>query len=255
MIRNDILQKAKEYYTRQFQKNPNHELSKYITESREFNEKTIKRFGIGISPNSKGLVTYLLGKGYTTEEMLKYGLIQMRADLTPYDFLENRFIIEIKDSYGNLIGFAGRQIKGNKKYKYLNIKNTPLFHKKKVVFNLFGAKYNIDYENFPFIILVEGYCDVMTLYQNGIKNVVCTMGTACSEHQAKLIKLYTNNILICYDGDKAGQKATENAIETFKSLNMNVSTLCLPDNQDPDEFLKHNTAQDFLNLCCEKLRN
>lgn len=248
MINNDIIIQASEYYKSQFDENQDCETAKYITETRKFSKDTINKFGVGISTSSYGLVNYLKAKGYTKDEMRLNGLTN-EVDGNATDFLAERFIIEIRGIYGDLVAFGGRKQDGNKRYKYLNTKTTPLFAKKKTVFNLDKAKYYIDYLHNPYLILVEGYCDVMSLWQNGIRNVVCTMGTACSEEQAKLIKMFCNKVVICYDGDTAGQNATDRADLIFKNNNIKTYKLCLPNGKDPDDILgMENGKQIFLDM-------
>lgn len=248
MINNDIIIQASEYYKNQFDENQKCETAKYITETRKFSKDTINKFGVGISTGSYGLVNYLKAKGYTKDEMCLNGLTN-EVNGNAVDFLAERFIIEIRGVYGDLVAFGGRKQDGNKRYKYLNTKTTSLFAKKKTVFNLDKAKYYIDYLHNPYLILVEGYCDVMSLWQNGIKNVVCTMGTACSEEQAKLIKMFCNKVVMCYDGDTAGQNATDRADLIFKNNNIKTHKLCLPNCKDPDDILgMDNGKQIFLDL-------
>lgn len=254
MLNNDIIIKASEYYKNEFANNKENELSKYITQTRHFNKETISDFGIGISLNGNGIVEYLSELGYTIQEMRSNGIIRI-VEEEAIDFLNERFIIGIRNIYGDLIAFGGRRLGDDKRYKYLNTKTTPLFTKKKTVFNLDKAKYYIDYINNPYLILVEGYCDVMSLWQNGIRNIICTMGTACSDEQAKLIKMFCNKVIICYDGDKAGQIATEKAYNILKDNNIETYKLCLPNNQDPDEFLKQKNGKglflELVNKCFE----
>ena len=248
MIKNDILIQASKYYQSQFTNNSECEISKYIIETRKFNAETLKKFGVGISTDSQGLIDYLKALGYTIDDMFENGLA-FEIDENPVDIFVKRFIIEIRGIYGDLVAFGGRQLTGNKKYKYINTKTTSLFCKRKTVFNLDKAKYNIDYINNPYLILVEGYCDVMSLWQNGIKNVVCTMGTACSSEQAKLIKMFCNRVVICYDGDTAGQNATEKADTILKNNNIETYRLILPNELDPDDILaKENGKELFLEL-------
>lgn len=248
MINNNIIIQASKYYQKQFAENKDCEIAKYIINNRKFSNETLNIFGIGISTDSKGLIDYLLSLGYTYGEMLSNGLVN-KINGVYVDFFTERFIIEIRGIYGDLVAFGGRQLSGNKRYKYLNTKTTPLFTKKKTVFNLDKAKDYIDYINNPYLILVEGYCDVMSLWQNGIKNVVCTMGTACSDEQAKLIKMFCNKVVICYDGDTAGQNATDRADLIFKNNNIKTYKLCLPNCKDPDDILgMDNGKQIFLDM-------
>lgn len=253
MLKNDIVLQASKYYKNTLATNGDSDIGKYITKTRKFSIDTINKFGVGISTDRSGLIDYLLGLGYAKEEMLENGLI-IEVDGKAVDFLAERFIIEIRGVFGGLVAFGGRQISGNKKYKYLNTKTTPLFTKKKTVFNLDKAKYHIDYLNTPYLILVEGYCDVMSLWQNGIKNVVCTMGTACSDEQAKLIKMFCDRVVICYDGDNAGQKAIEKADIIFNDNKIHTHKLFLPNGLDPDDILNQENGKElFIGMVNEVL--
>lgn len=231
-MNNDIIIYASEYYQNLLWSNPENELAKYIN-SRNLSKKTMLEFGLGISPNGNGLAEYLTEKGYTTDDMIKFGLVN-KEEL--YDTQANRVTFEVTDYKGNPIAFGGRVIDTTKRAKYKNTCNTPLFLKKNTVFNLYKASKHIDYSN-PFLILVEGYIDCMTLWDNGIKNVVCTMGTSCTREQAIMIKMFTPKIVVIYDGDNAGKLATTRAKDIFKSIGVDTICLTLPDNLDPDEYI------------------
>ena len=207
-------------------------------------------FGLGIAENIIGVtVTEHLRKlGCPPETAEEYGIIY-GTDNEWADCMHNRFTIEIRDVFGNLVGFSGRVLGNAKRFKYLNTKSTPCFQKSKVVFNLDKAKYYINYFAEPFLIIVEGHCDVMSLWQNGIRNVVAIMGTSCSEHHAKLIKMFCRKVVLCLDSDKAGQNATLRSEKVLAEQGIEVCKMCLPKGKDADEFMQMKDGKElFKNL-------
>lgn len=228
-----------QYYKDNLRQNPNCSLAKYITEKRKFNINTIATFGIGISDNPIGVTAwdYLKDHGCDQELAKEYGIVyEANGSLT--DCMKNRFVIEIKDVCGNLVGFSGRVLGSPKRFKYVNTKGTPCFQKSKIVFNLDKAKYHIDYFSKPYLILVEGHCDVMSLWQNGIRNVCAIMGTACTEHHANLIKMFCRDVVLCLDTDNAGIEATIRSERVLTEQGVNVHKMFLPKGKDADEFMQ-----------------
>ena len=202
-------------------KHPEGKIALSYFHERKISKQTIISFGLGFARDSHtALHDYLLTCGYTDKEMLEAGLVVVR-DEKIYDKFRNRVMFPIIDLRGNIIGFGGRIMgsaetpSGFKLPKYLNTAETPVFNKGKNLFSLNLAKKSSPVS----IILVEGYMDVISVYQAGITNVVATLGTALTENQAKLLMKYCHEILICYDSDEAGQKATIRAIEIINSVN------------------------------------
>lgn len=239
-----ILKLTSDFYKAMLKRNTKSELYEYVVNKRKFDRNTIETFGIGISPSGTGLIDFLERKGVSSNEMQEFGLIyEKEGELM--DYMSHRFTIEIRDVFGALIGFSGRKIRGAGRYKYLNTKTTPLFAKKKTVFNLDKAKYHIDYLNNPYLIVVEGYCDVMSLWQHGIKNVVAIMGTACTEYQARLIRMFCDKVVLCLDGDGAGQKAMESAEKMLNESGVRTYKAVLPDGKDGDELMQMENGIDL----------
>lgn len=215
---------------------------------RKITPKTITAYGLGFAPEGGNILYRFLKKsGYSDDEIINAGLAVKRDDKI-YDKFRNRVMFPIIDLRGNIIGFGGR-IMGNapeqgeyKIPKYLNSSETPVFNKGRNLFSLNFAKKSSPYS----IILVEGYMDVITVYQAGITNVVATLGTALTENQAKLLMKYCNEILICYDSDGPGQKATIRAIEIINSVGGRSRVIKLKGAKDPDEYIKANGAAQFL---------
>ncbi|MDH3246430.1 MAG: toprim domain-containing protein, partial [Saprospiraceae bacterium] len=196
--------------------------------------KTIHAFELGyIGSDRDALTAASVGAGYNIELLRKLGL----TTSSDRDFFFERIIFPIHDLSGKVVAFAGRQLKSNKKSpKYINSKESEVYNKSRVLYGLHLAKKSIRKEDR--CILVEGYTDVLGLVQSGIENVVASSGTALTVDQIKLIKRYTNNIQILYDGDPAGIKAALRGIDLILEQDLNIELVLLPENEDPDSYLK-----------------
>lgn len=211
--------------------------------------KTVTVYGLGYAPSPAGkdaLLNYLLGKGYTREQILEAGLAVEREGRV-YDKFRDRVMFPIIDVRGNVIGFGGRtmletkEVNGFKIPKYLNSAETPVFDKGRNLFSLNLAKNAKSTE----LILCEGYMDVISVYQAGVRNIVATLGTAITQSQAKLMMRYANEILICYDTDEAGTKATLRAIDVINSVGGKSRVIRLKGAKDPDEYINKNGVGKF----------
>ena len=218
--------------------------------SRGMTPKTITSFGLGYSPDKfDSLLGYLRKKGYTDDEMAEAGVI-VKSNGKVFDRFMGRVMYPIIDLRGNVIGFGGRtlsdklQANGKKPAKYLNTSNTLVFDKGRNLFNLNLAKKS----NETKMILCEGYMDVISVYQAGIHNIVATLGTALTENQAKLLMKYTKEILLCYDSDEAGKKATLRAIDIINSVGGKSRVIEMNGAKDPDEYIKNNGVEMFKSL-------
>lgn len=211
--------------------------------NRGLDDKIIKKFGLGYSLKSwDSLKNYLLSKGYTNEELSECGLITYKKENNKsYDKFRNRVMFPIFDYRGNVIGFGGRVLDDSEP-KYLNSPDTLIFNKR---FNLYGLNFSRKEIIDKTMILVEGYMDLISLYQYGIKNVVATLGTALTDQQGMLIKRYADSAIISYDSDDAGIKATLRAIDILTKLDINVKILNLKDCKDPDEFIRKYGLDEF----------
>lgn len=206
---------------------------------RHISWKTITSYGLGYaSKNKTSLVEFLKLKSYTDAQILESGLAVEREG-NIIDKFRNRVMFPIIDVRGNVIGFGGRimndakEINGYKIPKYLNSSETAVFDKGKNLFSLNLAKN----ENASSLILCEGYMDVISVYQAGVKNIVATLGTAITENQVKLMLRYAREILICYDMDEAGRKAALRAIDIINSVNGKSKVIQLKGSKDPDEYI------------------
>lgn len=198
-------------------------------------------FGLGYAPNAWDMLTkHLLSLGFRKEELLLAGVSGRSESGRVYDKFRDRLMFPIIDVRGNVIGFGGRIFEGDGP-KYLNSQDTPVFNKRNNLFNLNLAK-NKSPKN---LILVEGYMDVLSLYQYGVCNAVAALGTSFTPEQARLISRFVSEVVLCFDTDNAGQKATVRAIEVFQGLDVNVKILNLPDGKDPDEFVRKNGNRAF----------
>ena len=198
-------------------------------------DSTIRHFGLGYAPPGRfTLGDHLKKKGFTEAELIAANLVfQSRSGRGVVDRFYDRVMFPIIDVRGNVIAFGGR-IMTDQKPKYLNTSDTIVFNKSRNLFSLNNAK-NAKSRSF---ILCEGYMDVIALNQAGFTQAVATLGTALTADQAMLMKRYCDEVIICYDADEAGQKATARAIEILRRAGMAVRVLTVPDGKDPDEFIR-----------------
>lgn len=250
------LLETSKFYKENLRQNPDCAFAKYIYGKRKYNSDTVATFGLGIADNIIGVsvAEHLKKLGCSPETAEEYGIVY-KSDHGIFDCMHNRFTIEIRDVFGNLVGFSGRVLGDAKRFKYLNTKSTPCFQKSKIVFNLDKAKYYLDYLAEPYLIIVEGHCDVMSLWQNGIRNVVAIMGTSCSESHAKLIKMFCRKVVLCLDSDKAGQDATLRSEKILTEQGIEVCKMCLPIGKDADEFMQMKDGKElFKNLVATAIK-
>ena len=218
---------------------------------RGFRKDTIETFGLGYAPNQRdGLYQAALAAGHKEEQLEKLGLVRKRRD-----FFYDRVMFTIHNVAGKPIAFAGRILKQNVKApKYINSPETEVYHKSDVLYGMYQARQTV--RKLDLVYMVEGYTDVISLYQNGIKNVVATSGTSLTGGQAQLVKRFTENVTLLYDGDKAGIKAALRGVDVLLTNDLNVRVVVLPDGHDPDSYLQEvgttafetylrETAQDF----------
>ncbi len=202
---------------------------------RGFNEHIIKEFQLGYSLDEKDAFTnQALKSGYQLEFLEKTGLTIVK-DNYKIDRFSGRVMFPIFGLSGQVIGFGGRTLNNDKKTaKYLNSPESPIYNKSKVLYGLFQAKQEIIKQDKCY--LVEGYTDVLSLYMSGIKNVVASSGTSLTQDQTRLIRRFTENVTILYDGDAAGIKASLRGIDILLEEGLNVRVLLFPENEDPDSF-------------------
>ena len=201
---------------------------------RGLSDKTIKRFGLGHAPNTfDSLKNHLKGKGYSFEEMAAAAVVGKGKNGGYYDMFRDRVMFPIIDLRGSVIGFGGRVLEGDGP-KYLNSPDTLVFKKTRNLFAMNIAKNTKEGS----LILAEGYMDVISIHQAGFDNAVASLGTSLTAEQARLISQYVNQVIIAYDADGAGQKATRRAISLFEETGVKIRVLSIPDAKDPDEYIK-----------------
>ena len=214
--------------------------------SRGYSKKTLVRFGMGYAPNGRALLNHMRQKGYSFEELYEANLAN-RSDkygkMSYYDNFRNRVIVPIIDPRGNVVAFGGRVLDDSKP-KYVNTSDTLVYKKSLGVFGLNFAKNSKEKS----LILVEGYMDAISLHQAGFDNAIACLGTALTSEMAHLLSRYTDEIILSYDADEAGQKATQRAIGIFSSIGMKLRVLQLSGGKDPDEILKKYGPERFRNL-------
>ena len=230
-----------------YQNNINTEIGKKAKEylhSRQINDQMIKDFDIGLSLNiSDGLTKLLKRKGFLDEDLIKSGLVNEK-NYELHDVYRNRIMFPIYDLTGNIIGYNGRVYNGETENKYINPKETDIFKKRELLYNYHKAKEEC--RKTKRVIIHEGPMDVIRANSIGIKDCVATLGTAFGKEQAMLIRKLSSNVILCFDGDDAGLKATKSAISELNKLGINPSVVRLDDNMDPDEYIIKKGKDSFL---------
>lgn len=204
----------------------------------------VRKFGLGASLNFNALPEFLLKKGYSKRDMVDAGVVN-EADGRLSDALGGRLVYPIINAMDEVVAFGGRVLKKTDFGKYKNTKETVVFSKSKTLYNINLLKKLRKTQTIKEIIVVEGYMDTMSLYQAGFKNVVASMGTSLTQEQARLLKRYTDNVLISYDGDGAGQKANLRGLDILKNAGLNVKVVPLPEGLDPDDVIKKYGADGY----------
>lgn len=208
---------------------------------RKLPAKVVTKYGLGFAPDSwDSLIKHLKLKGFTLQEMEEAKLVSKSKNGSYYDFFRNRLMFPVIDLRGNVIAFGGRVLDDSKP-KYLNSPETTVFKKSKNLFSLNFAK-KVKLDN---IILAEGYIDVISINSAGFENVVATLGTALTPEQSRLISKYTQEVIIAYDSDQAGQNATHRAINLLSEVGIVAKSLHIKDAKDPDEYIKKFGANRF----------
>jgi DNA primase len=207
--------------------------------------ESISSFKLGYAPDEwNSIEEYLLKKGFSAEIVKLSGLIKRSENQNRfYDLFRNRIIFPIVQYQQDAVGFGGRSL-GDDLPKYLNTAETELFSKRKNLYGLSQARDVIRETNTAY--LVEGYMDCIKLQQSGIKNVVASLGTALTEDQARILRRYTEKVIVLYDGDEAGQRETLRAISVLLGANLKVEVVSLPSGKDPDEFVDNYGKEGFL---------
>ena len=227
-----LMKEAGRFFYSQLYSPAGKECLEYTTR-RGLTKNIITQFGMGYAPDSwNALVDAMRKKGYTDQELVAADLAGEKNGRV-YDRFRNRLMFPIIDVRGNVVGFGGRVLDDSKP-KYLNSNDTVIFNKRKNLFGLNLAKKS----KVGSLILVEGNIDVVTMHQYGFDNAVASLGTSLTDEQATLISRYADQVVLLYDGDAAGQKATKRAIPILEKAEIAVKVLQIPDNMDPDDYLR-----------------
>ncbi|MEN6635915.1 MAG: DNA primase [Clostridiaceae bacterium] len=218
---------------------------------RGIGSEAVKRFGIGYAPSEwEALKKHLGEQGFTPEELVEAGLLVKNADTgRTYDAYRGRVIFPIIAANGRVVGFGARVLNNEEKPKYINTGDTLLYNKRN---NLYGLNLQKN-GKLNDLVMVEGYTDVIGLYEAGVTNAVASLGTALTQQQARLLKRYVSNVYIAYDGDAAGQNATIRGLDILMAEGLNVRVIVFPNGQDPDEFVRASGIEGFEQLKEEAL--
>jgi DNA primase len=242
----EINQEAAKFYHQRLMSESGKRAMDYLVK-RNVSLESVEKFHLGYAPDDwRQLEEHLLARGFAIEAITESGLVRRsrKADLY-IDFLRNRIIFPIHDLGGRIIGFGGRLVDGEGP-KYLNSSENRVFSKR---FNLFGLYQGREaIRTASEVILVEGYMDCLSLHQHGISNVVATLGTAFTREQAKLIKRFTETVLVMYDGDEAGQRETLRALAVLQQEGIDARVVPLSPGIDPDDLVRENGKEEFLNF-------
>lgn len=240
----DIYELSQKFY----QNNINTELGKKAKEyllNRQLNDNIIKEFGIGLSLNEKDMLTKLLrSKKYDDKTLIRSGLVN-EYNYTLNDVYKNRIMFPLHDLNGKVIGYNGRVYNGEKENKYINSKETDIFKKRELLYNYHKAK--DECRKKKQVIIMEGPMDVIRAHTIGVKNCVAALGTAFGSEKAMLVRKLSTNVILCFDGDAAGLKATKSAIEELNKVGIEPKIVRLENNSDPDEYIIKNGKDAFLN--------
>ena len=236
-----LCKEAARYFNAQLKTPAAEEVRAYIVK-RGLSQSTITRFGLGFAPNTwSSLLDAMTAKGFTKEELLEAGLVlSNQTKGTLYDRFRNRLMFPIIDVRGNVIGFGGR-VMDDSTPKYLNSPETVIFNKRRNLFAMNVVKKSKQ----GFIILTEGYMDAIALHQYGFDCAVASLGTSLTQEHADMLSKYTNEVVLTYDGDAAGQNATQRAIPMLEKTGLRVKVLRMQGAKDPDEFLRKYGADRF----------
>lgn len=256
---------AQKWFTDQLSTETGRAIGLSYFKSRGFNEATLEKFKVGYCPEGWDVFTKAaIAAGYDEDRLADTGLCKRKSDGGDlFDFFHGRIMFPIRDVTGRVIGFGGRTLKTEKKIaKYFNSPESPLYDKSKSLYGIHLAKPHISKEDM--CLIVEGYTDVMAMHQSGVENVVASSGTALTVGQISLIRRFTKNVTVLFDGDAAGMRASLRGIDLLLEEGMKVKVVTFPDGDDPDSYSKkvsstelqkfvRDDAQDFLSFKADLL--
>jgi DNA primase len=228
--------------------------AKEYLSNRGLKDETLTKFGIGYSLREKDALYRNFGGDYSLDDLTATGLVLNIGASEVRDRFRGRLMFPIFNESGKVVGFGGRRMydESTEEAKYINSPETKIYNKSKTLYGLNFAKSAIKQQGF--VILVEGYMDLISLYQNGIENVVASSGTSLTQLHAKIISRYTKEVVVVFDSDLAGQNASRRAIELLIENDISVSVLALPPGDDPDTFIKKNGLEGFNRFLNRRLK-
>lgn len=235
----DIYDNANKFYQNSLFTNLGKNAIQYL-KNRNIDRDTIKKFGIGLSVQKLSLTDYLKNKNYSIDKLIDVGLTNDNGN----DIFINRIMFPIYDLAGNPVAFSGRIYNTKDTSKYINTKETDKFKKGKILYNYHIAKEHLKKNDS--VIIMEGQMDVIRASTIGVNNCIATMGTALTRDHKSIIKNMTNNVILCFDGDSAGEKATISAIELLEDTGIDIKIVRLPNDMDPDEYIIKEGKDSFL---------
>ncbi len=239
---------AREYYHAQLHDPKQGQAALDYLSRRGVSPEDIREFQLGWAADAwRGLYDHLSRRGFSEKNLLEAGLIKKGQQGKPYDVFRARVLFPILNVQGKVIGFGGRMIAEGDGPKYLNSSESPVFQKRRELFGLYYAKKHIDREK-PRLLVVEGYMDFLALYKAGFKNTVATLGTALTEAHVQVLKRFSEEAIVIYDGDRAGLEASLKGLEVFLEGGMNVKLVRMPEGDDPDDFVRREGASGFQKL-------
>jgi len=230
---------AADWFARQLLENPEAQVARHYLTTRHFDLETVQPLGLGYAPKGKAFLDAMKGLGVRDEVLLEAALLAKREDGTLAPRFRGRLLFPIHDLRARVVGFGGR-ILGEGEPKYLNSSDTPIFHKGKLLYNLHVAKHAI--RKAERAILVEGYFDVLRLSLAGIEEVVAPLGTGLTPEQAQLVKRHVSHVILLYDSDEPGLRATFRAGDELLREGLRVSVATLPGGEDPDTLVQKQGA-------------
>ncbi len=239
---------AQKHFAKILQESEHAKSVREYLKQRDIKTHTQKTFGLGYAlPARDAFLKTLERNKINLDDVTTLGLIDKDQQGRYYDKFRGRLIFPIHTTNGRIAGFGGRILQsGAQTAKYINSPESPIYSKRKILYGLYFAKEEI--RRLGKAILVEGYMDVISLYQNGIKNVVAASGTSLTEEQARLLSRYAKSVVVIFDADEAGERAAKRSIEILLKAHFDVRLLTLPEGEDPDSYIKSHTPDDFRDL-------
>jgi len=243
----DINYEVARFYSDNLLSKPEGEVARRYFDNRKIKLTSLRAFGLGFAPQRDGTIRFIQEKKLSMERAIQLGIVGKSSNGSLFDRFNGRIIFPLFSPNGRVIGFAGRLIEDNPQAgKYVNSPESKIYYKGKTLYGLSFAKEEIRKKDQA--IVVEGYMDLISLYQSGIKNVVAASGTAFTDDQAILLSRYTKNTVLTFDADSAGVQAALRSIEVLLKKDFNVNILSLPKGEDPDSYIRKVGAAEFIKL-------